>query len=226
VLQQAPAAPRAPSAPNAPVVYTPQSVAELTLQDVQGLRVKLDDLREELQDAASRRRTVSEQLRSTDSKSRPGLEERLGVLDARIVSLEKDITATGELLRAAPARVLAGARNPTEADALRIADRVAGDLIPIVAILSIFVFLPFSVAISRLIWRRSSPAARAVATDHETQQRLEQLQQSMDTIAIEVERISEGQRFVTKLMNDRAIGAGSAEPLRSVHKAAVPSERG
>jgi hypothetical protein len=216
----------APTPPNPPVVYTPQSASSLTLEDVQGLRVKLDDLREELQDAASRRRTVSEQLRSTDSRSRPGLEDRLGILDARIASLEKDITVTGEMLRSAPPRLLAGTRNPSEADALRIADRVAGDLVPIVAILSIFVFLPFTVAISRFIWRRSIPASRVAPTDHATQQRLEQLQQSMDTIAIEVERISEGQRFVTKIMSERALSPGAAEPVRSAHKAAVPSERG
>ena len=34
--------------------------------------------------------------------------------------------------------------------------------------------------------------------------RLEQLQQSVDSIAIEVERIAESQRFVTKLMAERA----------------------
>jgi hypothetical protein len=34
--------------------------------------------------------------------------------------------------------------------------------------------------------------------------RLEQIQQSIDSIAIEVERITEAQRFTTKLMADRA----------------------
>ena len=210
---------------NAPVVYTDQSGA-LTTQDIQGLRVKLNDLREELQDAASRRRTVSDQLRSTDSKARPGLEERLGVLDARIVAIEKDITATGAQLRSAPPALLAGTVDPSQVDPGRIAGQIAGDLVPIVAILSIFVFLPFTIAVSRFIWRRSTSAPRAAVADHATQQRLEQLQQSMDTIAIEVERISEGQRFVTKIMSERAIGAGAAEPLRAPNKAAIPSERG
>lgn len=209
------------------VVYTPES-GTLTVQDVQGMRVKLDHLREELQDAASRRRTVSDQLRSTDSKARPGLEERLGVLDARIVALEKDISATGAQLRNAPPGLFASTQDPSEVEAFRIANRFADDLVPIVAILSIFVFLPFTIAISRFIWRRSMPAPRAVQAqaDHATQQRLEQLQQSMDTIAIEVERISEGQRFVTKIMSERALGAGAAEPLRAPNKSAIGSERG
>ena len=37
----------------------------------------------------------------------------------------------------------------------------------------------------------------------------------MDSIAIEVERIGEGQRFVTRVMsgNGRALGAGAAQPI-------------
>jgi hypothetical protein len=35
-------------------------------------------------------------------------------------------------------------------------------------------------------------------------QRLARVEQAVESIAIEVERISEGQRFVTRLLNDRA----------------------
>jgi hypothetical protein len=35
-------------------------------------------------------------------------------------------------------------------------------------------------------------------------QRLERIEQAVDSIAIEVERISEGQRFTTKLLSERA----------------------
>jgi hypothetical protein len=35
-------------------------------------------------------------------------------------------------------------------------------------------------------------------------ERLARVEQAVESIAIEVERISEGQRYVTKLMNDRA----------------------
>ena len=35
-------------------------------------------------------------------------------------------------------------------------------------------------------------------------ERLTRMEQAVESIAIEVERIGEGQRFVTKLMNDRA----------------------
>ena len=39
--------------------------------------------------------------------------------------------------------------------------------------------------------------------------RLERMEQAIDSIAIEVERISEGQRFTTKLLADRVPAPGS-----------------
>jgi hypothetical protein len=40
--------------------------------------------------------------------------------------------------------------------------------------------------------------------DSATDARLERIEHAMDSIAIEVERISEGQRFTTKLLNERS----------------------
>jgi len=42
------------------------------------------------------------------------------------------------------------------------------------------------------------------------EQRLTEMQQSVDAVAVEVERISEGQRFTTKLLAERGIAAGDA----------------
>lgn len=59
-------------------------------------------------------------------------------------------------------------------------------------------------------WDRESNAPRVPA---EVQARLERIEQAVDAIAVEVERMSEGQRFVTKLLADR--GADRAvEPAR------------
>ena len=43
----------------------------------------------------------------------------------------------------------------------------------------------------------------------EVTERLERMEQSLEAVAIEVERISEGQRFTTKLLSE---GRGSAAP--------------
>jgi hypothetical protein len=201
-----------------------------TGEEYQSLRIKIDALREQLQDAASRRSNISGQLRGADGASRPGIEARMGELDSRILQIERDITtATIQMSNAPVSARLAGTRMGVPANNMdpQVA-RIVKDIVPIFAILCVFVLGPFAVAMSRLIWKRASNLpSRAPVTDQATQQRLEQLQQSVDTIAIEVERISEGQRFVTKLLSERpALGAGGAEPVRAPKKSAVPSEHG
>jgi hypothetical protein len=44
----------------------------------------------------------------------------------------------------------------------------------------------------------------ALPESRETAQRLARIEQAIDAMSIEVERIAEGQRFVTKVLGDRA----------------------
>ena len=47
--------------------------------------------------------------------------------------------------------------------------------------------------------------------------RLERMEQAIDSIAVEVERISEGQRFTTKLLSERSgapVGGDVSPPVR------------
>ena len=85
-------------------------------------------------------------------------------------------------------------------------------VIAITAIISIFVAFPLVIAFARVIWKKTTEPARPRAIDtDQVMRRLEQLQTTVEAMALEVERISEGQRFVTKLMSDRdkqALGAG------------------
>ncbi len=76
-------------------------------------------------------------------------------------------------------------------------------LIPILGILClpiIVVGLPIARAYARRL--ESTPVLRGPAP--ELAERLERMEQAIDTIAVEVERISEGQRFTTKLLAERA----------------------
>jgi hypothetical protein len=222
VQQQAPT-PKAATTP-APYVVNVDQIPR-TAQEVRAIRIKLKDLRAALQDAAERRQNIAGQLRSIDNRASKGIEDRLQVLDARIVQIEKDITTNVGLLRSAPPAAL-DAGTQQDPDPAQIMAQFGDAIIPLAGILSVFVFAPFAIAISRFIWKRSIPAPRHSAPDQVSNQRLEQLQQSVDTIAIEVERISEGQRFVTRLLSERgALGAGAAEPIRSQAKSALSSER-
>ena len=75
-------------------------------------------------------------------------------------------------------------------------------LIPIIFVISIPVMAigyPLARAWASRLERK--PNASAVPT--EVTARLERMEQAIDSIAIEIERISEGQRFTTRLLSDR-----------------------
>ena len=59
--------------------------------------------------------------------------------------------------------------------------------------------LPLVLAFARRIWRRGG----AAAIDIENSPRLQRMEQAIESIALEVERIGEAQRFTTKLLADR-----------------------
>ena len=61
-----------------------------------------------------------------------------------------------------------------------------------------------------VMWLRRPPKVGTKQLD-EIAERLEHLERAVDAIAVETERISEGQRFTTKLLGEK-VPARSAEP--------------
>lgn len=79
-----------------------------------------------------------------------------------------------------------------------------GVWIPIlaIAIVPIMVIgLPIARAYVRRVERESTAPPPQLSADIAV--RLERMEQAIDSIAVEIERISEGQRFTTKLLADR-----------------------
>jgi steroid 5-alpha reductase family enzyme len=74
----------------------------------------------------------------------------------------------------------------------------------------------FGVGAQRLMARR--PTQHAIADDRE-----KRLEQAIDAIAVELERVGEGQRFVTKLMAERGLELDRSSPSRS--PSSVPAAR-
>jgi len=199
-----------PLAPPAPgpitIVYkapdgTEQTIAvPLSRTDVSALLARREELSNQLTSVSSRRHRLSEEINSAPSgASRAGLEGRLVVLDNRINQLESDIAGVGKALSAAPSGLVAGTQVPSGGD---IPDNVAA----ISAAAIIFVAFPIAFAIARWIWRRSgkAPVVNAAQIAPQIDQRLERLEQGVDAIALEIERVTEGQRFVTKLLSEQA----------------------
>ena len=92
--------------------------------------------------------------------------------------------------------------------------RIPGELIPIVMFICVAVTaigVPIARAWAKRLERGPAPGP-SISPD--VQARLERMEQALDSIAIEVERISEGQRFTTKLLAERNNQAGSNVPTR------------
>lgn len=89
--------------------------------------------------------------------------------------------------------------------------------------LAMMVGLPLAIAYARRIWR--GRPKEAVAATTESSQRLERLEHAVDAIAIEIERVAEGQRFVTKIMAERPVPAPAASlsPSIDAHVAHDPA---
>jgi len=68
-----------------------------------------------------------------------------------------------------------------------------------ITVATIFIGTPLARAFGRRMDRKAVPAA---AGSPDVVARLDRIEQAVDAIALEVERVSEGQRFVTKMMAD------------------------
>ena len=80
---------------------------------------------------------------------------------------------------------------------------VEGVMVPIVLFVCAAV-TTIGFPVARAYAKRLDREPREPAVPPELQNRLERMEQALDSIAIEVERISEGQRFTTKLLAERS----------------------
>ena len=68
-----------------------------------------------------------------------------------------------------------------------------------------------------LLWRRRRRQKRGPAIAAPADERLRSIEQSVEAIAVEMERIGEGQRFMSRLFTERggisALGEGTAQPV-------------
>lgn len=95
-------------------------------------------------------------------------------------------------------------------------------VVPAISVVTLVLLFPISVAWAKRILRRAPKAVAVIPTEVTT--RLERIEQAVDTIAIEVERISEGQRFVTKVMAGRP-AAGASNDAASADRSAIPANQ-
>ena len=181
-------------------------------------RKELGDQLERLNDA---RQDLSNRLADPElaKADKAGIEGRIATMDARIAEVDKQIAnADAQVAQAAGVPGAIVEPPPIERNGPPEEVFVLGGLFIVV------VLLPISLAYARRIWRRS--AAVVSSLPQEVMDRLTRLDQAVDAIAVEVERIGEGQRFMTRVLAEKPVGAaalGAAPEQRS--RNAVVEER-
>lgn len=208
-VEQPPALPPLPAAPSQTGSFQFDTRA-MTQEDVKALLGRKEELSDQIRSATSRRNDVNRQLdRTPQGPARAGLEARLVVLDQRIVQLETDIAANGRMLAAAPAALRASeSTSPPQ----RYGPFSSGQLTAITIVSLVMVWAPLAYAAARVMlrrWGHARPAPQVL----ESAERLERMEQAVDAVAIEIERISEGQRFVTQLLAKAQPAPAITSPL-------------
>lgn len=211
-IKQIPAPPTPPTAPelarvgDAPIAQTTARPSQV----LDAARAQRSELRNQMQRLESRRTDLNNSLSDDglSAASKSGLEVRIKAVDGQIQQMDQQIASAD--LQVAKAAAVPGAEvvsRPNERGGMD------DNMVPITVVFTLFVLFPIALAFARRIWKRTATVVAPIPQD--VQNRLEQLGQSVESIALEVERIGEGQRFMTKVMSEsgRALGAGAAQPI-------------
>lgn len=176
----------------------------------EAFRNQRSELRNQLDRLESQRRDLSRQLQqpNVDGTNERGLEQRITALDQRIAAIDKAIAEADASVAKAAAMPGAIIERPPP-----IRPGPPDEVYVLAGIFMFIVILPLTIAYARRIWRRG--AAVVSKLPQEIYDRFARVDQSLDAIAVEVERIGEGQRFLTRMYSEqqRALGAGPAERL-------------
>ena len=167
----------------------------------QGARDELTVQRHELMgtlDAldAQRRVILSQAHRLPQGAQRDILEARLNELDGRSASVDRMLAENArELAFYTPKAGTIVAPRET-------LPRIPNEYVTLGGLFMMVAVLPLSIAFARRIWKRGSAAIAAVPS--EIMERMRRIETAVEATAIEVERIGEGQRFLTRLMSEQA----------------------
>ena len=186
--------------------------------NLEAMQQQRGELKDQLRDLSRRRAEVVENLSRTglsEAQARKGLQTQMADIDSRAQRIDQQIRTLDDGISALiGSGVLAQAQRETpkviEIPQFKFADAAAqtgrsrdfermmiGGMVT-----EAVIFALLGVAMWRFGMRRMREQFFHQVAGQT--QRMEQIQQSLDVIGVEVERISEGQRFVAKVLKDGA----------------------
>ncbi len=212
--------PAQPAQPAAPVLTPHQVTVEgapiASAYDVyQGFRAQRRVLGNQMDELQNQRQNITNELQSEaiNPADKKGLEQRLTTVDERINALDKQI-AEADVQVARAAAVPGAAVDPPEPPRSGPPE----EFWVLTAIFGSIVLIPITIAYARRIWRKGATVVTNIPK--ELTERLMRVEQTVEASAIEIERIGEGQRFMTRLFTEGP-QAGHALPAAAQH--AIPS---
>jgi len=209
VIVQHPTPPAAPAPPGNP-------------DELHALAMKRSELQAQLEALTDRREEIADQLHGAEAQARPGILARIQILDERITRLEQEVLQTDDAITAGLSTGLV--MPPIEQTGSLLEEppefpRFSNDAVRIMMVEAL-AFVLLGIVLYKLGWRRARRKFAGAAPNDSG--RMDQLQNAVDAIAVEIERISEGQRYVTKRLNE---GTAGAEPISVGQEEAIPVRR-
>jgi hypothetical protein len=187
----------------------------LTDREIAAVRDRRGDIGRQLTSAMDRREDLTGELADAPVSAHPGILSHIQLLDSRIIEIERDMEESGRMLRTGLT-----VDNGTALVAPRTSgwDGMSEDAQIAVGMgVSIFFLLPIALGVMRLMFRRAR-RGQVAQPSPEQDTRMERLEQAVDAIAIEIERVGESQRFQQKVLaeaNMMPAAAGRApDPIR------------
>ena len=201
--------------------------------ELAALRARREELRDQLESVTQRRGQLVQERLNAQAAANPAvareLDGRISELGERSVRLERELTQADDAISTAIAN---GVGTQSQGGAVSVGGggiaEIAGRMPRVISIPPFqrdtstrdtivlmagealaFVLLGF--VLWRMAFRRGTRAALQSAGPRD----VSQLQQSIDAIAVEVERISENQRFVTRLLNESGSAASPVEAAKA-----------
>jgi hypothetical protein len=163
----------------------------------QGFRAQRRELTNQLEELESTRDDIASQIGELvgDSPTKKVLEDRL-------LDVEKRISTVDGMLAANSAQLAQAAGVPgAVVEAPRIIQQGPPEEAYVVGtVFMVIVLFPLSVALARRIWKKGVTAV--VTFPRELADRLGRMEQALEATSLEVERIGEGQRFLTRLFTE------------------------
>jgi hypothetical protein len=177
------------------------------------LRAKASELKLRVSDLEVRKNQLGDQRRLLGADvDRSSLDKQMADAEHQLAEARIQLEATNEQIgdletERDMSRAFTIQPPPAPADPF-----LGPEQITLISMGGLALMLPLVLVLARRLWVRSP---RREMLDLEQSPRLQRIEQAIESIAVEVERIGEAQRFTTKLLADR-------QPAAAAHVGAAP----